>query len=83
MLARAGGAALFTHSESDMADVLKSLALAGQGLAWLPTSAAAAELADGRLVRAGGEAWCLDLEILFVFSRNNDAVRNLMEKHAG
>ena len=43
--------------------VLKSLALEGRGLAWLPTRLIAEELASGRLVVTGGEAWQLPLEI--------------------
>ncbi len=49
--------------ESDMAELLKRMALAGHGLAWLPESCIVRELAEGRLVRAGSEHWALSLEI--------------------
>ncbi|HEX7645885.1 MAG TPA: LysR substrate-binding domain-containing protein [Noviherbaspirillum sp.] len=49
--------------ESDMAELLKHMALAGHGLAWLPESCIVRELAEGRLVRAGSEQWSLSLEI--------------------
>ena len=39
--------------ETDMAEGLKAMALAGQGLAFLPRSAVHKELAEGRLVMAG------------------------------
>jgi DNA-binding transcriptional LysR family regulator len=54
---------LQTCQESDLAELLKTMALAGQGLAWLPDSCIAAELAEGRLVRAGGDQWTMRLEI--------------------
>jgi len=49
--------------ESDMAELLKKMALGGEGIAWLPRSAVAAELADGLLVQAGNADWCLELEL--------------------
>jgi DNA-binding transcriptional LysR family regulator len=49
--------------ESDMAELLKTMALTGQGLAWLPESSIARELAEGSLVRAGSEQWTMRLEI--------------------
>jgi DNA-binding transcriptional LysR family regulator len=48
---------------SRLAAVLKSMALDGRGLAWLPESHVAPELAAGQLVRAGAAAWDLDVEI--------------------
>jgi len=75
---KAGTGALSRTCESDMADVLKALALTGQGLAWLPASAIGAELAEGRLVRAGGPAWCLEVEILFVFARSNPHAHDIV-----
>lgn len=47
--------------ESDFADALQELALRGAGLAWLPESLVAADLAAGRLLRAGGS----DAEVPF------------------
>ncbi|CAN7542705.1 LysR substrate-binding domain-containing protein [Pseudoduganella sp. LjRoot289] len=49
--------------ESDLAELLKTMALSGHGLAWLPESCIARELAEGKLVRAGGEQWTMRLEI--------------------
>ena len=49
--------------ESDMAELLKTMALSGHGLAWLPESCIGRELAEGRLVRAGGDLWTMRLEI--------------------
>lgn len=56
-------AALQICYESDLAELLKTMTLSGQGMAWLPESAIARELAEGRLVRAGGEQWSMKLEI--------------------
>jgi LysR family transcriptional regulator, hypochlorite-specific transcription factor HypT len=65
--------------ESDMAELLKKMALAGQGLAWLPESCIVAELAQGRLVRAGSEQWTTSLEIrLFRAIDNNKPVLNAL-----
>ncbi|SFU30829.1 LysR substrate-binding domain-containing protein [Pseudoduganella namucuonensis] len=49
--------------ESDLAELLKTMALSGHGLAWLPESCIARELAEGKLVRAGGDQWTMRLEI--------------------
>lgn len=49
--------------ESDMAELLKTMVLAGHGLAWLPESSVAHELAEGTVVRAGGDQWTIKLEI--------------------
>ena len=64
IVSHAGGGNFFTNIyESDMAELLKHMALAGHGIAWLPESCIARELAEGRLVRAGGDRWTLTLEI--------------------
>ncbi|HEX7690521.1 MAG TPA: LysR substrate-binding domain-containing protein [Burkholderiaceae bacterium] len=55
--------ALQRHYESDMAELLKKMALAGEGVAWLPHSAIAGELARGELIAAGGGDWRMELEI--------------------
>ncbi|WP_322015441.1 LysR substrate-binding domain-containing protein [Paraburkholderia sp. J12] len=55
--------ALRLHYESDMAEVLKKLVMEGEGIAWLPKSAIAAELAAGELVPAGPSGWNLDVEL--------------------
>lgn len=54
---------LESHYESDMAELVKKMAVAGEGIAWLPRSAVAAELAEGQLVQAGTADWCLELEL--------------------
>jgi len=54
---------LESHYESDMAELVKKMAVAGVGIAWLPRSAVAAELAEGQLVQAGTADWCLELEL--------------------
>ena len=62
--ARAGQqGCLLNGYESDLAELLKTMAMSGHGLAWLPESCIAHELAEGRLVRAGGDQWTLTLEI--------------------
>jgi DNA-binding transcriptional LysR family regulator len=64
LLSRAGRSAfLLPRYESDMADVLKRMALEGEGIAWLPRSLITAELASGALVAAGGNAWTVELEL--------------------
>jgi len=55
--------ALQRHYESDMAELLKKMALAGEGIAWLPQSAIGGELARGELIAAGGGEWRMELEI--------------------
>ncbi|HYS64811.1 MAG TPA: LysR substrate-binding domain-containing protein [Paraburkholderia sp.] len=55
--------ALRFHYESDMAEVLKKLALEGDGIAWLPKSSIRDELEACTLVAAGGSAWSLDVEL--------------------
>lgn len=49
--------------ESDMAELLKKMARAGEGIAWLPQSAVVDELRRGELARAGGAEWAIHLEI--------------------
>ena len=71
--------------ESDMAELLKHMALAGHGLAWLPESCIMRELAEGRLVRAGSEQWTLTLEIRLYRSIDNhkpllDELWSMLEK---
>ncbi len=55
---------LFSHRliESDMADVLREMAVAGYGVAWLPESSAA--MAGDRLAAIGDEAWSLQLSLV-------------------
>jgi DNA-binding transcriptional LysR family regulator len=46
-----------------LASVLKTMALDGRGVAWLPASLIRDELDHGRLVPAGDDAWKVDVEI--------------------
>lgn len=57
--------------ESDMAELLKRMALAGHGFAWLPESSIVRELAEGRLVRAGGDQWSMTMDIRLYRSMDN------------
>lgn len=64
-----GGARLEPVFTSHLAVVLKRMALDGRGLAWLPLSLIGDELADGRLVPAGGHDWPVLVEIRLVRRR--------------
>lgn len=48
---------------SHHAVLLKTMALQGRGLAWLPHSLVGAEMADGRLIGAAGQDWSVPLDI--------------------
>lgn len=52
-----------TVYETAMADSLKSMALQGLGVAWVPQLSMTAELERGELVPCGDESWQLPLEI--------------------
>ena len=52
-----------TVYETAMADSLKSMALQGMGVAWVPRLSVTAELARGELVVCGDEQWQAPLEI--------------------
>jgi LysR family transcriptional regulator, hypochlorite-specific transcription factor HypT len=52
-----------TVYETAMADSLKSMALQGMGVAWVPRLSVTAELARGELVVCGNEQWQVPLEI--------------------
>jgi DNA-binding transcriptional LysR family regulator len=72
IVSHAGQGSYFVNIyESDLAELLKHMALAGHGLAWLPESCIVRELAEGRLVRAGSEQWALTLEIRLYRAINN------------
>lgn len=58
--------------EDSFAEALKTMALAGRGVAWLPHRAVADALADGRLVRAGDERWDEPLEIRLYRANSDD-----------
>lgn len=68
---------LQTSYQSDMAELLKKMALEGYGLAWLPESSITEELDQGVLVRAGDKKWALTLEIrLFRATENRKPALN-------
>jgi LysR family transcriptional regulator, hypochlorite-specific transcription factor HypT len=46
-----------------LASVLKTIALDGRGVAWLPKTLIDDELASGRLIAAGDETWCIAVDI--------------------
>jgi LysR family transcriptional regulator, hypochlorite-specific transcription factor HypT len=46
-----------------LASVLKTIALDGRGVAWLPKTLIENELAGGRLVAAGDETWSIEVDI--------------------
>ena len=62
-----GSALAEAHTQSaltaHLASVLKTMALDGRGVAWLPRSLIADDLAGGRLVAAGGAPWAIEVEI--------------------
>ena len=59
-LERAAGHVVFT---AHAASVLRTMALDGRGLAWLPETLVRDDLALGRLVPAAGDEWNVPLEI--------------------
>ena len=52
-----------TVYETAMADSLKTMALQGLGVAWVPRLSVTAELARGELAVCGAESWQIPLEI--------------------
>jgi len=62
-----------THPEvvftADLATVLKTMALDGRGIAWLPRSLIQDEMRNHRLVDAGGPDWSIELDIRLFRSR--------------
>ena len=49
-----------------LATVLQTMALDGRGVAWLLRSLICGQLAAGRQLAAGGDAWALEVEIRLV-----------------
>lgn len=74
-----------TVYETAMADSLKSMALQGLGVAWVPRLSVTAELARGELAVCGGEQWQVPLEIRLYRSAlmRKAAVRLLWRKLEG
>ncbi|MBY0512213.1 MAG: LysR family transcriptional regulator [Rhodospirillaceae bacterium] len=58
-----------TKCESDMANVLLEMAIAGHGVAWLPEHTAAPAVQARQLVRVGDDRWTLPLTICLYFDR--------------
>ncbi|CAM3621395.1 LysR substrate-binding domain-containing protein [Parendozoicomonas haliclonae] len=50
--------------ESSLTDLLKVMAVKGEGVAWLPDYSTVNELRNGTLKPAGGEEWCIPLDIV-------------------
>ncbi|SEK62081.1 transcriptional regulator, LysR family [Roseateles sp. YR242] len=48
---------------AQLASVLRTMAMDGRGLAWLPEILVSSDLASGRLVLAAGPAWTIDLAL--------------------
>lgn len=59
-LARLPAHSAFT---AQLSSVLRTMALDGRGIAWLPHSLIAEDLAAGRLVEAGPREWCIPMEV--------------------
>lgn len=55
--------------ETDMAESLKAMVIAGHGLAFLPATSVARELARGEVVEAGDAGWTLEMEVRLYRSR--------------
>jgi DNA-binding transcriptional LysR family regulator len=52
--------------ENSLADALRTLAISGHGIAWLPEILVAPDIEAGRLVEAGSARWRAELSILMV-----------------
>lgn len=57
--------------ETHMSEALKAMVVAGHGVGWLPESCVINELREGRLVIAGPEIWCTNLEVRLYRSSTN------------
>jgi LysR family transcriptional regulator, hypochlorite-specific transcription factor HypT len=68
---------LVTHFTSHHAVLLKTMALDGRGVAWLPKSLVVDELANKRLVTVGDAAWHIPIEIRLY--RHADAMTQTAE----
>lgn len=60
---RLGALPVTTVFTAHLASVLKTMALDGRGVAWLPQSLIAGELTSGQLVPAGADDWHIPLDI--------------------
>jgi len=70
--------ALNIMATNPMSVGLRSLALVGNGLAWLPESLVRRDLAEGRLVLGGGEDWEFSVDI--VLCRSLQSRRPLVDR---
>jgi len=57
--------------ETDLAEALKAMLLGGKGIGWAPMNLIAQELAEGRLVRAGGADMEMPFEVRIYHSIEN------------
>jgi LysR family transcriptional regulator, hypochlorite-specific transcription factor HypT len=64
--ASAGFSTVFT---SHHAVLLKTMAIEGRGVAWLPRSLVAQEIDTGRLILAAGAAWQVPIDIRLIRPR--------------
>lgn len=62
--------ALNVMTSNPMCVGLRSLVLVGTGMAWLPESLVRRDLAEGRMVSAGGEEWELSVDIQLIRNRS-------------
>jgi len=69
---------LNTVFETDMAEVLKMMTLAGHGVAFLPESAVTAEVKSGRLIQAGDLA--VEMEIRLIRERPTSPKSNQLSQ---
>lgn len=69
-LLKARGARLERVFTSHLATVLQAMARDGRGVAWLPLSLVADDLAAGRLERAGGPEWDITMDIRLIRPRS-------------
>ncbi|MBS0534770.1 MAG: LysR family transcriptional regulator [Proteobacteria bacterium] len=70
----------FKACESDLASAIHNLIVGGHGIGWLPESAAAEAVAEGKIKAAGDNRWSVPFTI-FAFcdrSRSGPAVQRLM-----
>ncbi|QHJ00420.1 LysR family transcriptional regulator [Xylophilus rhododendri] len=77
-----GAAPLHTVFTAHHASLLRTMALEGRGIAWLPRSLVAEDLAAGRLVPAAGADWEVPLEIRLYRQRSemSAAAESLWER---
>lgn len=61
-------------AQSPSPEVLQALVQKGAGIAWLPEHCIKSALQEGRLIQAGGDAWCCNLEIRLYVSHERTKV---------